>query len=119
MKSLLPIILFLLATLLGCNSSKKPLNDFIKIDSITKATIHNNHGSFDLNSSQLVQLKKELKLLTEEKELTVKVGMKGVIITINQKDYHIEGQTHGKYVDISGIGCFNTNGLNFDNYKPK
>ncbi len=119
MKPLLFILLIFITALVGCNDRKIFLNDFINIDDITKASVHNNYGDFDLSPSQISLIKRELKLLTTEEGVEVKVGMKGVTNTISEKDYHVEGQTHGKYVEITGIGCFKTNGLNFDNYKPE
>jgi len=44
-------MLFVLVTLIECSGDRKSINDFIKIDDITKVVINNNNGFFNLSST--------------------------------------------------------------------
>lgn len=107
------------------------MNDLVEIDAIEKVHLSNNSGSFDLTDSQLTNFKKDLHCLTYEPNFSAKVGAIGITITIHGKAYHLASSTHGQYVEAhASIATknqdqiqadswlyFNTNGVNFDNYK--
>lgn len=112
------IVLIIIVYLFACANNDKRLSEFIDIDIIKKASIKNNYGSFELDSSQILKLKKDLKELTFEEGLSIKTGAINISITIDNIEYYISGSTLGDYVEISEFGAFETNGVNFDNYKP-
>ena len=94
--------------------------DFLDIDAIEKAEIHNNYGTFLLNKIQLENLKTALKKMSYEPNQDIKVGAKGVSFTINKKEYHLSMRTNGEMAEIfvnNESLVFKTNGLNLDNYK--
>lgn len=119
------ILLLAIALFYGCSQSQtftkdKMLSDFLAIDAIEKAEIHNNYGTFLLNKKQLDNLKKALKKLQYQPNQDIKAGAKGVSFTIDKKVYHLSMITNGKMAEISinkeGF-VFETNGLNLDNYE--
>jgi len=119
------ILILIVALFYGCSQSPtftkdKMLADFLAVDAIQKAEIHNNYGTFLLNKTQLENLKTALKKLSYEPNQDIKVGAKGVSFTINKKEYHLSMRTNGEMAEIfindEGL-IFKTNGLNLDNYK--
>lgn len=122
------LIMILIITLFyGCSQSQtvtedKMLTDFLAIEAIEKAEIHNNYGTFLLNKIQLENLNKALKKLSYEPNQNIKAGAKGVSFTINKKEYHLSMRTNGEMAEIfinDESLVFKTNGLNLDNYKKK
>ncbi|WAC42591.1 hypothetical protein [Pedobacter sp. SL55] len=58
--------------------------------------------------------------MSYEPNQDIKVGEKGVTITINKKEYHLVTRTNGEMAEITIDNeslIFNTNGLNLDNYE--
>lgn len=117
MKKLLFVIALLIIS--ACKLAPQTLGDFLAVDAIENAKVQNNYGSFFLNKTQLENLKTALKQLSYEPNQEIKVGAKGVTITINKKQYHLATRTNGEMAEISindeGL-VFKTNGLNLDNY---
>lgn len=122
------LIMILIITLFyGCSQSQtvtedKMLTDFLAIEAIEKAEIHNNYGTFLLSKKQMENLKIELKKLQYEPNQNIKAGAKGVSFTINKKEYHLSMRTNGEMAEIfinDESLVFKTNGLNLDNYKKK
>lgn len=120
-----PILILIIALSFGCSPSQtftkdKMLTDFLAIDAIEKAEIHNNYGTFLLNKIQLENLKTSLKKLSYEPNQDIKVGAKAVTFSINKKEYHLSMRTNGEMAEIfindEGL-VFKTNGLNLDNYE--
>ena len=118
------IIILIIALFYGCSQSQtftedKMLTDFLAIEAIEKAEVHNNYGTFILSKKQLEKLKIALKKLQYEPNQDIKAGAKGVSFTINKKKYHLSMRTNGEMAEIfindEGL-VFKTNGLNLDNY---
>lgn len=119
------ILILIIALSFGCGPRQtfikdKMLTDFLDIDAIEKAEIHNNYGTFLLNKIQLENLKTALKKMSYEPNQDIKVGAKAVTFTINKKEYHLSMRTNGEMAEIfindEGL-VFKTNGLNLDNYE--
>lgn len=127
MKNVYSTVLFAVIVLLlsscGPNSNvknEKLLADFIDLNGIEKAEVHNNYGTFLLNKTQLNNLQLALKKLTYEPNQEIKVGAKGVSFIISKKEYHLVTRTNGEMAEITIDNesyVFKTNGLNLDNYK--
>ncbi|RZL34708.1 MAG: hypothetical protein EOO96_08910 [Pedobacter sp.] len=120
------LIIFLIITLsFGCSQSPtftkdKMLTDFLAVDAIEKAEIHNNYGTFLLNKTQLESLKTALKKMSYEPDQAIKAGSKGITFTILKKEYHLSTITNGVMAEITIDNetlVFKTNGLNLDNYE--
>lgn len=119
------ILILAIALFYGCTQNQiftedKMLTDFLDIDAIEKAEIHNNYGTFLLNKKQLENLKKALEKLHYEPNQDIKAGAKAVVITTDNKEYHLTTITNGKMAEITINDeslVFKTNGLNLDNYK--
>lgn len=115
----LPFIIALLIVS-ACKLAPQTLGDFLAVDAMEQAEIHNNYGTFLLNKIQLEKLKTALKKLSYEPNQDIKVGAKGVIITINKKEYYLATRTNGTMAEITIDNeslIFNTNGLNLDDYE--
>lgn len=116
-------VIVLLLSSCGSNSifkNEKLLGDFIDLNGIEKAEVHNNYGTFLLNKTQLDNLQLALQKLTYEPNQEIKVGAKGVSFIISKKEYHLATRTNGEMAEITIDNesyVFKTNGLNLDNYQ--
>lgn len=91
----------------------------------------NNSGRFYLTPEQLISFKKDLYRLSYAPNFSAKVGAISMELTIKGEEYQLTSSTNGQYVEAnSSIATknqdqltpkswlyFETNGVNFDNYK--
>jgi hypothetical protein len=133
LKYILPFLTLFLISCAKTESNKTiTLGDVLDLSKLEKATMHNNSGSFELNTIQLQQLQSELSQMTYESEFTVKLGAIYIELIIDGKKCGITSKTHADYIEVhkkdlsntKGLPTdrdwlfFKTNGVNFDNYKP-
>ncbi|WP_298514233.1 hypothetical protein [uncultured Kordia sp.] len=107
--------------------------NLVDLSKLEKATMYNNSGKFELTAAQIGKLKKELSGMEYEKSISVKLGTIYVELIIDGKKCGITSGTHADYIEVHknsltitkglpesrGWLYFKTNGVNFDNYKPK
>lgn len=135
MKRNLFIAILLFPLLFACAErntvSVSHLSDLMDIDAIEQVKMSNNSGTFYLSPEQLVSFKKDLHKLSYVPGSGAKVGAISMDLTIKGKKYGLSSSTHGQYVEAhSSIATknqdqlipdswlyFETNGVNFDNYK--
>lgn len=135
MKSNLFIAILLFPLLFACGekstTSLSHLSDFIDIDAIEEVRMSNNSGRFYLTPEQLISFKKDLYRLSYAPNFSAKVGAISMELTIKGEEYQLTSSTNGQYVEAnSSIATknqdqltpkswlyFETNGVNFDNYK--
>ncbi|MCH2196496.1 hypothetical protein [Kordia sp.] len=134
---LLSVVVFV-----GCTDLKKDkenttdaitLGDVLDLSKLEKVTMYNNSGKFELTAAQRGKLKKELAKMEYEKSIAVKLGSIYIELIIDGKKCGITSGTHKKHIEVhkssltntKGLPAerdwlyFKTNGVNFDNYKPK
>ncbi|MEM6721921.1 MAG: hypothetical protein AAF611_21515 [Bacteroidota bacterium] len=107
--------------------------DVVDLSKLEKVTMHNNSGTFVLNTKQMEKLKGELSKMEYEKDLTVKLGSIYIELIIDGKKCGISSRTHANYIEVHKNSLtetkdlsadrdwfyFKTNGVNFDNYKKQ
>ncbi|MEM6686138.1 MAG: hypothetical protein AAF617_10170 [Bacteroidota bacterium] len=136
MKSKL-LFLFILLFLTSCtkNSKDSPITfgDVVDLSNLEKVTMRNNSGTFILTTSQLEKLKKELSTMVYEPNIGVKVGSIGFDLYMNGNVHRVLTRTKGNYIEVDrdlitknstilvskAPYYFQTNGVNFDNYKKE
>lgn len=139
MKKLIPLIATLVFTLFILSRCKSPLlpqpaGYYIEVDSLKKVEMNNVYGKFTLSKNQLVRFKKEFSKCTSEPGLQIKTGSMAIILTRKDgKTFVARGNSNSNFLEISsGVATlntgelsdtewlvFNTNGINFNNYKRR
>ncbi len=135
------IIILISLSLFACKNSNTDeavaltsmkFSDFVEVENIESVLMRNNSGEFELSENQIKNFRKELGEMIYEPTSSAKGGVIYVIVTIDKSDYVISTSTNGEYAEVhshivtknndlirNGWLYFNTNGLNFDNYKQE
>ena len=133
MRSNILLCTFFICCIACTNERTLSFADLVDIKQIEKVEMRNNSGTFLLSQSQLKQFKEQIATMSYDPNMSAKVGAINMTLTIAGQEHLLSTATHGDYVEAhnSIVGTsmesiegkawiyFNTNGINFDNFKEE